>query len=260
MSSILSVENLEYKDILNGISFDLEENSFNILLGENGSGKTTLIKCLLGLIKHSGTIIFSNNLMCEENKNELIKSIGVVLDTNVFLPGTVLYNITYPLINLDFKEDVAKKKAYEISKKLGLNGLLLKDANDLSLSEKKLVSFAVAIVHSPKLIIIDDSLDELDEIQRGKILNYLKGLNKSTKLFVSSKEEDIILSDYLIILKKGKISVTGKTLDIVRDEKNFTKNNVEMPFLVDLSHKLKSYSVIEDVIFDEEEMVNEIWK
>ena len=162
MSSILSIENLIYKDILNGVSFDLKENTFNILMGENGCGKTMLVKCIAGLLKFDGTIVVNHSVMCDDNINELRKEIGVLTDIDTLLPGTVLYNITYPLINLNYSEEEAKKRAYEISKKLGLNRLLLKDISELSLVERKIVSFCVSIIHNPKLIIIDDAFDELD--------------------------------------------------------------------------------------------------
>lgn len=260
MSSILSVENLKYKNILNGVSFELEENTFNILIGENGSGKTTLVKGIAGLINCSGTVIVSNYILCNENIREIRKNIGVLMDIDSLLPGTVLYNITYPLLNLNYDESEAKKKVYDLAKKIGLNGLLLKNIDDLSLTERKIVSFCAAIIHSPKLIIIDDSLDELDEYNRRKILGYLKKLNKSTVLFITNKEKDILLSDNLIIMKNGKISISGKTVELITNEKNFTKNNVEMPFLVDLSLKLKSYDVIDDLILDVDDMVNAVWK
>ena len=57
MSSIIKIQNLYYKDILNDVSFDLEENTFNVLIGPNSSGKTTLVKCILGLIDYNGQIM-----------------------------------------------------------------------------------------------------------------------------------------------------------------------------------------------------------
>lgn len=260
MSSILSIENLKYKDILNGVSFDLEENTFNILMGENGCGKTTLVKCIFGLLKFDGTVIVNHNIMCDSNINELRRDIGVLTDIDILLPGTVLYNITYPLLNLNYSEEEAKKRAYEISKKIGLNGLLLKNVEDLSPVERKIVSFCVSIVHGPRLIIIDESFDELDALNRKKILGYLKKLSNSTVLFVSNREKDISLADNLIIMKDGKISISGKTLELLKSSKTFSKNNIEIPFLVDLSEKLQSYGVIKELILDVDDMVNEIWK
>lgn len=261
MNSILKIENLTYKNILNNISLSLEEGSFNIITGANGSGKTTLIYAILGLLKYEGNIIFLNQLLDGNNIDELRKNIGVLLDnTNSLLPGNVLFNITYPLLNLKYTDEKAKKSAYEISKKLGINNLLLKDIEKLSISQKKMVSLAVSLVHNPKLIMIDDSLDELDDQNRKRVIKYLKGLDKSTILFVTNKENDIIFADNLIIMNNGKISVQGKVREIINNEKNFVKNNVQMPFLVELSHKLKSYDLIKDMFLDYDEMVNAIWK
>lgn len=260
MGNILKIENLRYKNILNNISFSLEEETFNILIGPNGSGKTTLIKSIVGLIKYEGSITFLGELVSDKNITELRKNIGMFTSTNILLPNNVLYNLIYPLLNLNYTDIDAKKKAYEISKKLGISDLLLKRVSELSISETKIVSFAVSLIHNPKLVIIDDSFDELDSINREKIIKYLKNLNKKTILFITNNESDIMLADNLIIMKDGKISIQGKFDKIIEKEINFTKNNVPMPFMVDLSHKLKSYDLIDNIFLDMDEMVSAIWK
>ena len=253
MKSILKIDNLSYKDILKKINLSLSEKSFNVLVGPNGSGKTTLIKCIAGLIKYEGNITLYNN------KN-YINDIGVFMDDNFLLDGTSLYNITYPLLNLKYDEKSAKKKAYDISKKLDIDSLLMKNINELSLSERKIISFTSTIVCEPKLIIIDDSFQELDSYNRKKIINYLKRQNKSTILFITNNEEDILLADNLIIMNDGKIIECMGLKEILNDEKIFIKNDIKLPFLVDLSHKLKSYELIDDIILNKNEMVDTIWK
>lgn len=260
MSSILKIENLKYKDILKNISLSLEEKSFNILAGSNSSGKTTLVKCIIGLVEYDGEIIFQGSLMHKENIKELIKNIGVITEENALLKGTSIYNIIYSLLNLKYEEDQAKKKAYSISKKLGIDNILFKNIEELSLSEKKMVSFASSIVHDPKLIIIDDSYDELDSNYRGKIVNYLKSQSKSTILFITNHETDFLLADNLIFMKDGKIVFSDNLSKILDNEKIFVKNGIKPPFLLDLSYKLESYELINGVILDLDEMVNAIWK
>lgn len=269
MGSILKVENLKYKNILNGISLSIEEESFNVLMGSNGSGKTTLVCAIVGLIKYDGSIYFLNDLMVKDNIKELRKEIGVFSDLDSLLPGKVLYNITYPLLNLGYKETDAKKEAYEISKKLDIENLLNRDVADLSLFERKMVLFVLSIIHKPKLLIIDDSLDELDAYYREKVIKYMRKLNNNMKvtiLFITNNKEDIYFANNIIFLDNGKIIGIKKNDEILDDEKTFIKVNSRQPFLVDLSNKLKSYELIEknmlDIldILDIDEMVNKIWK
>lgn len=260
MSSILKIENLKYKHILNGISLSIEENTFNILIGPNNSGKTTLTKAILGLIKYEGNIIFFDSLSNKKNIKKIRKNIGLFSDLNKLLSGTVMYNIMFPLLNLGYNEDEAKEKLYTITKKLEINKILLNNIEELTSSERALTSFAVAIAGSPKLVIIDNSLDELDKYNRNKIIDYLKKMKESTILFITNSADDILCSDNIILMKNGEIINYGKTKKILENEKQFSKNNIPMPFLADLSHKLKAYNIIDEIYLDIDEMVDEIWK
>lgn len=259
MSCILKIDNLYYKKILKNISLSLEENSFNVLIGGNGSGKTTLVKAISGLIEYSGDIFLLNELISKENIKEMRKNIGVCM---MPLPseGTVLDIIMYPLRNLNYNEKEAKEIVYKISKKLNIEDLLFKNINELTLSKKKMVCFASSVIHSPQLVIVDESFDELDYYYRNKIINYLKKMKKSTVLFITNNEEDYLLADNLIFIECGKIVKSGSLSEVVKDSKIFINCDAKIPFFVDLSQKLKLYDLIDDTILDSKEMVDAIWK
>ena len=254
MEHILTIQNLKYKNILNEISLDLEKNSFNILAGESGTGKTTLIKSILGLIKYEGQIYFENSCINEKNINE----IGVCFSSSNLLSSTVLNNLLFPLVNLGYSEKKAKKRAYEISKKLDISSILNKNIDDLSTYELSVVSFACCVIHDPKLLLIDNSFDMLDNYYRNKIINYMKKM-ESTIVFVTNNEKDFLLADKILFLKDGKIDSINSN-ELINSEKKFIKYGVEMPFLMNLSLKLMSYEVLDDVILNVDEMVDEIWK
>ena len=80
MSSILKIENLNYKNILNDLNLTLKDKKINILVGSNSSGKTTLVKAILNLINYTGSIIFMDELIDKKNKKGFIKNIGVISD------------------------------------------------------------------------------------------------------------------------------------------------------------------------------------
>lgn len=259
MNNILEVRNLQYKDILKDVTFSLKENTFNILIGAGGSGKTTLAKCVLGLINYEGEIFFANNILSKNNIEELRKNIGFVTDSNNLIEGNCMYNIIFPLINLNYDVEKAKKKVYSLTKKLDIDDVLSKNINKISQMERKLVCIASALIHSPKLIIIDDCLDDLDNYYRNKIIKYLKEKTNITVLFITNRSKDFLLADNLIFIKDGKIISQCETKEILKDEKIFIRNNVKLPFMVDLSNKLMSYELLDKVILDVDEMVDEIW-
>lgn len=258
MASILKVENLRYKDILKDVTFSLEEKTFNILVGNNGSGKTTLVKSIRGLSKYSGNIIIENQNL--ENNIDLNKKIGFFVNNDYLLEKSIYEELLSFLINLDFDVETAKTRIYNITKKLGINNILYKCQSDLNNQEKTLLSFIFSIIHDPKILIIDNNLDSVHETYKNKILNYIKSKKKLSVLFITNNPNYFNLADHFLFLKDGKL-VSSCTIDeILKNEKLFIKAGAQLPFLYELSSKLISYGLLDDIELNIEEMVNKIWK
>ena len=263
MSNVLSVENLNYKNILKNINFTLEKGTINALIGVSGSGKTTILKSVFGLVYIEGFINVDGLIIDKKNITHLRKKMGIYLGIDVLQNKSVFLNIMEPLKNLNYDEYEAKKKVYSISKKIGIENLLYKNVSELSYSEKKVVAFTQSIIHEPSIILIDNIFDSLDIYYKEKILSYLKQIKKSRKcaiLFVTNNSEDFSFVDNILIIKNGKISATGTLEGLVGQENLFSKNNLKLPFIIDLSYKLKSYDVIDRLIYDTDEMVDELWQ
>lgn len=263
MNIVLSVENLNYKNILKSINFKLKEGTINALVGSKGSGKTTILKSIFGLICSEGLVSVNGLFVDKKNINDLRKKIGIYLGVDVLENKNVISNIMEPLKNLNCDEVVAKSKIYSISKKLGIENLLYKNVSELSYSEKKVVAFTQSIIHEPSLILIDNVLDSLDIYYKQKILGYLKNIKKSKKctiLFVTNNSEDLNFADNILIIKNGNIIATGTLEELVKQENLFSKNDLKLPFIIDLSYKLKAYEVIDRLIYDTDEMVDELWQ
>lgn len=263
MGSELIVKNLYFKDILKDINFSLKESSINVLMGKNSSGKTLLLKSIFGLVEYNGLVSFNGTVQTNDNVEDFRRNVGIYLGLNTLENKTVFLNMIEPLNNLNYDINEAKKKVYEISKKLGIENLLYKEVNTLSHSQKKIVSFAQIIIHKPKVILIDGLFDSLDIYYKNKIVAHLKKLKKSNKsiiLFTTNNSEDLCLADNLLIIKNGKIVVNDNIDNLIQDENLFSKNDIKLPFLVDLSYKLKAYDLIDRLIYDADEMVDEIWQ
>ncbi len=241
---------LTYKN-LKDINLEFEEGKIYSLMGPNGSGKTTLLKCIFGLLNYTGNVSLDS------------KDMGINLGITNLRCGTAFNNIIEPLENLNIEPRNAHKKVYEISKKLGIEDLLYKNINSLSHSQKTIVSFARSIIHEPKLILLDGIFDSLNKDYKTKIISYLNHLKKSKKctiIFTTNNSEDLSICDNLIILNDSKIVANDGVKELLNDEKLLTKNNIKLPFLIDLSHKLISYNLIDNVVDDYGEMVDLIWK
>lgn len=260
MKSVLVVENLNYKDKLKNINLELKQGQITALMGKSGSGKTLLLKSIFGLINSQGNINFNGIILTKDNSYEVRKNFGIYLGLNILDDKMVFENLIDSLINLNYDIDIAKKKVYEISKKLGIENLLYKEINALSYSQKKIVCFAQSVIHEPKVILIDNLFDSLDINYKNKIVKYLKQMKKCIILFTTNNSEDLWFSDNVIIMKNGKIIDYNKVKDLINEEDKFTKNDIKLPFLIDLSYKLKSYELIDNLICDCDEMVDEIWQ
>ena len=247
--SLLKLENVKYSNILKSVSFSIEENSFNVLIGKNSSGKSTLVKILAELIGFDGKISFDGER----------KDIGFFTENNLFSYKKVMDNLTFILYNLGFNKKESEQKATELLEYFELETLKEKEISDLTYSEKRIVEFLSSIIHKPKLIIIDDSFDYLSNSKREKLLDKLKKLG-STILLITNNVEDIFMADQIIIMNEGKTTFTGTFNELISNERNFIDNKLYPPFMIDLSYKFIDYKLIDNPILDEKEMVNSIWK
>lgn len=255
MENVLIVENLKYKNVLKDVTFSLKEKSFNILVGASGSGKTTIVNCIRGLINYEGNIKFLNNTNPKNNSE-----IGFFLNDEILLEDTVFEELLIFLKNLNYDEDKAKKRIYTVAKKLDVIDILFKEQNSLLIFEKTLISFVFSIIHEPKLLIIDNDLENLDQKNKSKIFDYLKSQKKLTILFITNNSDYFIKANNLLFLNDGKIVLSGSLDEVVKNEKIFIKCGSNIPFMIELSNKLMAYELLNSIELDAEKMVDEIWK
>ena len=259
MKNELVVKELKYK-ILKNISFSLYGGNIYSLLGKNSSGKTLLIMCIAGLVETNNCISLNNKVITYKDLN---KDIGVYVNNANLTDNLVLYNLIEPLINIGTSQAKSKKIVYDISKKLGIDSLIYKDINSLSYGEKKFISILKSIIHQPKLILLDNPFEGLDKYYKERLINYLQHLKSSQNsiiIFTTNNGEDLLICNSLIIINSGKLISIGEKEKIFEDEKILSKNGISIPFIIDLSYKLKSYELIDKLVYDNKEMMDVLWK
>lgn len=260
MGNILRIENLKHENIMPKVSFSLDENTLNVLVGPNGCGKTTLIDCIIGMKEYKGKIFIDNEELKLSNRKKIITKIGYFSSKNKLIKKVVIDNLEYPLLNLEFSASDSRKKTYEIAKIMDIENLLFKNIEDLTVSEANVIKFIVSVISCPKLILIDDTLDDISYFYKKKIIKYLKKISKiSCVLIASSFSELLIISDNIIFMDDDFV-LKGKTKKYLWDEKQFNKANVKLPFVYDLSNKLKSYDLISENYDNIDDLIGEIWQ
>lgn len=204
---------------LDQIDLQIKEGEFFALLGPNGAGKSTMINTISGLVKktHGDVRIFGKDL--DTLHQEIKFDIGIVPQEISFDPflsvwDTLKFQSGYYGIkdNDDVIEDIL----------LNLNLIDKKDANTRALSGgmKRRLLIAKALVHNPKLLILDEPTAGVDVELRHTLWEYVKKLNKSGMTILLTThylEEAEALCERVAIVDKGKVKAIGKTRELIED-------------------------------------------
>lgn len=265
MKNIISVKNLSYKKIFSDISFDIPKGSFVTISGSNNCGKTTLIKLLSGLISTEQMIKFDSSYIEDINKTKLFLDEGIVIlnEKFNFIFDSVKDEISFVLDNLDLSLEDKEERYNTVVRLLGIKKYESSNPNKLNRNDKILVLLALSIIHKPKVLFLDDITLMMSKKEKKKVLEVLTTLNKEwgiTIVMSTTKLEDALYSDYLYILNGENIVLEGKPLEVLKEDNVINKLGLNMPFMIDLSIKLRDYDLIKDTILDMEGMVDLLWK
>lgn len=227
--SVLSVTNLskvfKQHHVIDSISFSLPKKRCVALIGPNGAGKTTTLRMLTGLIKPT-----SGNICWKQNITDFRTLIGYLPQHPVFyhwMTGKEFLVYCGELTNL------SKKEIYERTETL-LERVGIAEAKDKRISTysggmKQRLGIAQAIIHQPKLLILDEPVSALDPIGRREVLTLMDELKKEMTILFSThilSDADEI-SDEFIVLHQGKIVEQG-SMTMLRDKYQTAK--IELAF------------------------------
>jgi iron(III) transport system ATP-binding protein len=202
---------------VDGVTLDIGEREFFVLLGLSGSGKTTLLRCVAGLEKpDSGEIAISNLLVSSAERKFFVgpedRGIGMVFQSYAVWPHmTVFQNVAFPLINGPHRlssSDV-KKKVTTALDMVQLAGLADRPAPFLSGGQQQRVALARALAVEPKVLLMDEPLSNLDARLREEVRDEIKGLSQKfgiAVLYVTHDQvEAMALADRVAVMSKGKV-------------------------------------------------------
>lgn len=246
MNLAISVRNLAktYKGntVVNNLNFQLEKGRILGLLGPNGAGKTTTLKMLTNLIPRSSGSVLIDGISLDEHPKQALQLVGASLDTPAF------YNEFTALENLNYiatlHENMSKEKVIELIELVGLSQETTKKVKHYSLGMKQRLALARALIHDPKLVILDEPANGLDPQGMHKLYQLIRSL--ATKQQVSFIISSHHLSDMeqlctdVLIINKGKTIIHGKTTELMESseqliEVTFQDQNEGMEYLKTLT-------------------------
>ncbi|MDD3647515.1 MAG: ABC transporter ATP-binding protein [Candidatus Dojkabacteria bacterium] len=205
---------------VNDVSFDVPKGQIVGFLGPNGAGKTTTIRCILDFIRPDGGYIKVFGRDSIEQSHELKKDIG-------YLSGEVsLYESWTGREHIDFVKNFRKEKIDEgfLMKKLDID--LDKRTGNLSTGNKQKLALMLALMHKPKLLILDEPTTGLDPLLQETIHDVLKTeAEKGTTIFLSSHNLPEVerLCSRVIVIREGELAGEER-VDDLRKKKLYTVN------------------------------------
>lgn len=225
------VEDLKFaygkKEILKGISFEINSSDIVSILGPNGCGKTTLLKIMLGFLKPTeGKVYFDNKDISKIKTKHFFQRVAYIpqihdgafgyLVKDVVLMGRMPYKSIFSNFN---KED--KKITLDALEVMGISHLKDEIYTTLSGGQRQLVLIARAIAQQADIFIMDEPVNGLDFGNQYKLLNKIKELSKKELTFIKTShypDHVFFVSNEAIFLNEGKILEKGDPETIIRDD------------------------------------------
>lgn len=222
MKNIIEIRNLNKSfgniKAVNDLSFDVKEGELFAFLGINGAGKSTTISIICGqLAPDSGNVVIDGGSL-DKNEQEIKNSLGIVFQNSVLDKALTVYDnlesraALYGIYGKEFKA-----RLDELSALLDFKDLLKRTVGKLSGGQLRRIDIARALLHSPKILILDEPTTGLDPQTRKILWNVISTLRKEKNMTVfltTHYMEEAAEADYIVILDSGKISAEGTALEL----------------------------------------------
>lgn len=208
---------------LDGINLTIEEGLFVVLLGPSGCGKTTLMRCISGLEKLTdGKILFDDADVSNTAPKD--RNVAMVFQSYAVWPHMkVRDNIAYPLKLKKVPKKEIEERVKWVAELLHISELLDRFPSQLSGGQRQRVAVARAIVHRPKVLLMDEPLSNLDALLRVRMRSELRKLHdqvKVTTVYVTHDQtEAMTMGDKIAVMNAGRIIQYGTPEEIYRKPK-----------------------------------------
>ena len=226
------------------LNLSIDKGEIYGLLGPNGAGKTTLISMLTSLIRPTSGSFTINDLNFKDNKKSLKEIIGVVPQEYALYPTLTAYeNLFYFGSMYGLKGKALKNSITEHLEIMGLSKFAHKKTDTFSGGMKRRVNLIAGILHSPKVLFLDEPTVGVDVQSKNVIIEHLTKLNtEGTTIVYTSHHlnEAEYFCTHVAIIDRGEIIVKGIPSKLVQNQENAT--NLEDVFLAQTGKALRDYA------------------
>ena len=217
------------KEIVKGVSFNVERGNNLCIVGPNGCGKSTLLKSIANLLDYKGNITLDSKEISKLNRKDLAKNVALMTQaSNIYFPYTVYETVAlgrYAHLKGVFSK-INKKDEEIILKSIENVGLIdIKDKliSQLSGGQLQRVYLARAFAQDPDIILLDEPTNHLDLKCQIEILDYLNKWTKENNKIIVAVLHDLNLvqafGEKVVMMNDGKIIGSGNPKDVLTEER-----------------------------------------
>lgn len=210
------------KEILKDLNMKIKSNKITAIVGESGCGKSTLAKLVGGLERnYDGEILY--NGLSEISNDSLNENIMLVDNNPYFFRESLRYNLKIANKNADddkLIEVLEEVGLYSYFKNIGgLDSILESAGNNLSGGQKQRLAIGRVLLKEPKILILDESISNIDKESEDLILNLIQKLKeKMTIILITHRLNTVLHADYIYYLDKKKVAEEGSFEEISKGE------------------------------------------
>ena len=248
MTKIIEINSFSDDKLFENLNISVEKNTITTISGSNSCGKTTLMRILNREIITDNTILLNNTSINDYTIRDYTSLVQTVIPLEIV-----------------FNEKTLEKELNNIDlvKGLRIKSILNKDLSTLTIKEKVLAQLAIAMDNKPEVLLLDNIFIYFNDKEKEDIFKFLRSYQKKNKLTVvltTIDLKDSLYTDYLYIIGNKTIILEGKPLEVLEKDNILNKVGLNIPFMADLSVKLKDYDLIDSIILDKDRMVDILWK
>ncbi|WP_415669476.1 ABC transporter ATP-binding protein [Streptobacillus felis] len=228
----------EDKVILDNLTLYAKPGQKLAFVGATGAGKTTITNLINRFYEiNDGTITYDGINIKDIKKDDLRKSLGIVLQDTKLFTGTIMENIRYGKLDATDEEVYAAAKLAHADSFIhmlpnGYDTVLTTNAEELSVGQRQLIAIARAAIADPPVLILDEATSNIDTRTERIVQNGMDNLMKGRTVFVIAHRLSTIRnSDAIIVLENGKIIERGNHHDLIKQHGTYYQlytGNVEL--------------------------------
>ena len=261
-------EETETVRAIDGVSLDVEQGQFIVILGHNGSGKSSLAKHINALLMPTDGTIWVDDMDTRDGKLlwDIRQTAGMVFQNpdNQIVATMVEEDVAFGPENMSVPTGEIWKSVEKALGAVGMTKFRHKSPLKLSGGQKQRVAIAGIIAMEPKCIILDEPTAMLDPVGRREVIKTLHQLNKEkgiTIVLITHYMNEAIKADKIFVMDKGKLAMQGTPKEIFSRVDEIKGYGLEVPQVTELGYMLKKSGLdIEDGILTVDQLLEQINK